>query len=88
MAVAELLVRIAARPPAEVCADLELGEEANGLLADGPAPTAFLMALLQGGHFADFARGIISLGDIAYYLSVTAVFLVLTVVVLEARRLR
>ena len=42
----------------------------------------------QSGHFADFARGIISLGDIAYYLSITAVFLILTVVVLEAKRLR
>ena len=40
----------------------------------------------QGGHFADFARGIISTTDIAYYLSLTAVFLLLTVLVLEARR--
>jgi len=40
----------------------------------------------QGGHFADFARGIISATDIAYYLSLTAVFLLLTVLVLEARR--
>jgi ABC-2 type transport system permease protein len=42
----------------------------------------------QGGHFADFARGIISFTDIAYYLSLTAVFLLLTVLVLEARRWR
>ena len=40
----------------------------------------------QGGHFADFARGIISATDIAYYLSLTAVFLLPTVLVLEARR--
>ena len=42
----------------------------------------------QAGHFADFARGIISMGDIVYYLSITAVFWMLTVVVLEGRRLR
>ena len=41
-----------------------------------------------GGHFADFAKGIISVSDIAYYLSLTAVFLLLTVLVLEARRWR
>lgn len=42
----------------------------------------------QGGHFADFARGIITLGDISFYLSITAVFLLMTVVTLQARRLR
>ena len=42
----------------------------------------------ESGHFADFARGIISLTDIAYYSSITAVFLLLTVLVLEARRWR
>ena len=42
----------------------------------------------QGGHFADFARGIINMTDIVFYLSITAVFLLLTVVSLEARRLR
>ena len=42
----------------------------------------------EGGHFADFARGIISVTDIAYYISITAVFLLLTVLVLEARRWR
>ncbi|MGA0274916.1 MAG: ABC transporter permease [Dehalococcoidia bacterium] len=42
----------------------------------------------EGGHFADFARGIISLTDVAYYFSITAVFLLLTVLVLEARRWR
>jgi ABC-2 type transport system permease protein len=42
----------------------------------------------EGGHFADFARGIITLTDIAYYSSLTAVFLLLTVLVLEARRWR
>ncbi|MDA1279091.1 MAG: ABC transporter permease [Chloroflexi bacterium] len=42
----------------------------------------------EGGHFADFAKGVISVTDIAYYLSLTAVFLLLTVLVLEARRWR
>jgi len=42
----------------------------------------------EGGHFADFAKGIISVSDIAYYFSITAVFLLLTVLVLEARRWR
>jgi ABC-2 type transport system permease protein len=42
----------------------------------------------EGGHFADFARGIVSITDIAYYISITAVFLLLTVLVLEARRWR
>ena len=41
-----------------------------------------------GGHFADFSRGIISVGDIAYYVTITLVFLFLTVVFLEIRRWR
>ena len=44
--------------------------------------------IAEGGHFADFARGIISIGDVAYYLSLTVVFLFLTVMVLEVRRWR
>ena len=42
----------------------------------------------SGGHFADFSRGIISVGDIAYYITITLVFLFLTVVFLEIRRWR
>ena len=42
----------------------------------------------ESGHFADFARGIFSVGDVVYYLSITAVFLMLTVVTLETRRWR
>ena len=49
----EKLFRIAARSPADVCARLELGEEAVELLADQPAPTGFLTALLQGEHYMD-----------------------------------
>jgi ABC-2 type transport system permease protein len=44
--------------------------------------------VVEGGHFADFARGIISVTDIAYYVSITAVFLFITVVLLESRRWR
>jgi len=44
--------------------------------------------IAEGGHFADFARGIISMGDVAYYLSLTVVFLFLTVMALEIRRWR
>lgn len=44
--------------------------------------------VVEGGHFADFARGIISVTDIVFYLSVTAVFLFVTVVLLESRRWR
>ena len=42
--------------------------------------------VVEGGHFADFARGIISVTDIVFYISVTAVFLFVTVVLLESRR--
>ena len=42
----------------------------------------------EAGHFADFARGILSIGDVVYYLSITAVFLMLTVITLETRRWR
>jgi len=42
----------------------------------------------ESGHFADFARGIISTFDVIYYLSVSVIFLVLTVLILESRRWR
>ncbi len=42
----------------------------------------------EAGHFADFARGILSVGDVVYYVSITAVFLMLAVVTLETRRWR
>jgi ABC-2 type transport system permease protein len=44
------------------------------------------LGVAEQGHFADFARGILSVPDIAYYVSMTGVFLVLTVLVLEVRR--
>ncbi len=45
-------------------------------------------AVAQGGHFADFSRGIINFGDILYYVGMTGVFLFLTVVLLQSRRWR
>ncbi len=42
----------------------------------------------ESGHFADFARGILSVPDVVYYVSMTGVFLFLTVLVLEIRRWR
>jgi ABC-2 type transport system permease protein len=44
--------------------------------------------LVEGGHFADFARGILSAGDILYYVSLTGVFLFLTTLLLQMRRWR
>ena len=40
----------------------------------------------EAGHFADFARGVISVSDIAYYVSVTTLFVFLTVMLLQIRR--
>ena len=42
--------------------------------------------IAPSGHFADFARGVISLGDISYYLSISAIFLLLAIISLELRR--
>ena len=42
----------------------------------------------EAGHFADFARGVISVSDIAYYVSVTTLFVFLTVMLLQIRRWR
>ena len=42
----------------------------------------------ETGHFADFARGVISVSDIAYYVSVTTLFVFLTVMLLQIRRWR
>jgi ABC-2 type transport system permease protein len=45
-------------------------------------------AVAQGGHFADFSRGIINFGDILYYLGITGVFLFVAVVLLQSKRWR
>ena len=42
--------------------------------------------LAESGHFADFARGIISIYDIFFYISLSIIFIVSTILVLESRR--
>ena len=42
--------------------------------------------IAESGHFADFAKGIISIYDIMFYLSITIIFLISTILVLESRR--
>ncbi len=44
--------------------------------------------IAEGGHFADFARGILNIYDIIFYLSISLVFILLTVFSLESRRWR
>ena len=46
------------------------------------------LGVAESGHFADFARGIFSITDVVFYISVTIVFLLLTVIILESRRWR
>ena len=42
--------------------------------------------IAEKGHFADFARGIISVYDIVFYLSISIIFLLSTILILETRR--
>ena len=44
--------------------------------------------IAEKGHFADFARGIISIYDIVFYLSISIIFLLSTILILETRRWR
>lgn len=50
------LIRIAARMPKEVCADLELHDNSRALLEQNPSPSQFLAALIQAGQEADAVR--------------------------------
>lgn len=50
------LIKIADRRPAQVCAELELEEEAEALLASDPGPEDFLRALLEQERFPDAAQ--------------------------------
>ena len=43
---------------------------------------------VAGSDISPTCEGILSVGDVVYYLSVTAVFLLLTVIALETRRWR
>ena len=44
--------------------------------------------IAESGHFADFARGIINVYDIIFYISICLIFLLLTIFSLESRRWR
>ncbi|MCH7642216.1 MAG: ABC transporter permease subunit [Chloroflexi bacterium] len=68
-------------PAKEIISNLQLGSSFSVFDTSS-------FGVVEGGHFADFARGIISVTDIAYYVSVTVVFLFITVVLLESRRWR
>ena len=45
-------------------------------------------AVAQGGHFADFSRGIVNIVDVAYYVGMTGVFLFAAIILLSSRRWR
>ncbi len=47
-----------------------------------------LANISMGAHFEDFTRGVIDTSNIVYYISLTAVFLFVTVRILETRRWR
>ena len=51
-------------------------------------PSRILQALSMNTHFEDFAQGVINTADLAYYISMTVLFLFLTVRILESRRWR
>ena len=66
---------------AEVLNGLQLGASFSVFDLDS-------FGVAEAGHFADFARGVISVSDIAYYVSVTTLFVFLTVMLLQVRRWR
>lgn len=66
---------------AEVLNGLQLGASFSVFDLDS-------FGVAEAGHFADFARGVISVSDIAYYVSVTTLFVFLTVMLLQIRRWR
>ncbi|MBN1890562.1 MAG: Gldg family protein [Thermoflexales bacterium] len=52
----------------------------------GDTPGGILRAIGTGSRFESIERGVIDLRDLAYYLSITALFLVLNIVSLDAKR--
>ena len=58
-----------------------------GTLVSGTAAEV-LDGLSLNTHFLDFSKGVVDTSHVAYYLSVVAVFLFLTVQSLETRRWR
>jgi ABC-2 type transport system permease protein len=53
-----------------------------------PAPLRIAAQLAMFDHFEPFARGVIDAGDLAYFAAATALFVFLTLRVLEARHWR
>ena len=60
----------------------------DGQATDPPFKEVFAALALHNRRFLDFQRGIVELGDVVYYLSVTYVFLLASTKVLESRRWR
>ena len=56
--------------------------------ATSPAPLRVAAQLAMFDHFEPFARGVVDAGDLAYFLAATALFVFLTLRVLEARHWR
>ena len=61
--------------------DFAAGQVGGGL-------STFLSEVGMRSHFDDFSRGVVDTSNIVYYLSLTAVFLFLTIRSLESRRWR
>jgi ABC-2 type transport system permease protein len=59
-----------------------------GQATDPPFKDVFAALAFHNRRYLDFQRGIVELGDVVYYLSVTYVFLLATTKVLESRRWR
>lgn len=58
-----------------------------GVLLQGVAADV-ISGISMNAHFEDFSRGVLDLSHVAYYISLVAVFLFITVRSLEARRWR
>lgn len=59
-----------------------------GQATDPPFKDVFASLAFHNRRFLDFQKGIVELGDVVYYASVTYVFLLATTKVLESRRWR
>lgn len=69
-----------------VCGGLYLPGTSAVVDLVGLSSADFLRSVGTGSRFASIARGVLDLRDLAYYLTLTAVFLALNVVLLGARR--
>jgi len=69
-----------------LCGSLYLVGSAGVTGFVGDAPAEILRAIGTGSRFESIERGVIDLRDLIYYLSLTALFLVLNVVSLDSKR--